>query len=482
MNNHLQNNLTDVEKNYRGIRKLVLKIFHFLLRPYMHFQNSINEKVLKENGEFLERIQRLENEKFPERIQKLENGEFLERIQKLERDIEESVIKFQNISENQKSNEKYFDKIMTDMGAVARQVMLVKWREIDNHIGDTESEEDILTCKICGFSQMRGKYETKETDCRFNGGHLIRYICPQCGVIFGPTKFLSQGQKGIDEDYWVHYLGFSEGDSSYKEMRAFHMLNPVKEGIYLNYGCGHWSKSLQNLREEGYQVYGYEPYSADMDNPYMITSKDELMKMRFDGIYSNDLLEHLINPVEDLKFMSSLLFGPESKMSHCTLCYIYKYEFTRFHTHFFTGDSVKYLTKNSGLKIVDYCDDMKAKDFICYVYAVDRKNINFINDMKIKCNGKRLSDGLALENKGIMYGPYFTLPERSYVLHIEIEGETENTNLCINSDCGVNVFYQGQLQSGDNRVEFYLESLTDSIEFVVENEGGPITITSIYFE
>ena len=68
----------------------------------------------------------------------------------------------------------------------------------------------------------------------FNGGKIIRYVCPDCGVIFGPTKFVNQGQKGIDEDYWVHYLGFNEGDSFYKEERAFYMLKPEKDKVYLS--------------------------------------------------------------------------------------------------------------------------------------------------------------------------------------------------------------------------------------------------------
>ena len=79
----------------------------------------------------------------------------------------------------------------------------------------------------------------------------------------------------------------------------------------------------------------------------------------------------MINPVEDLKFMRSILLNIQSLMSHSTGCYNYKYEYTRFHTHFFLGDSVKIMSKESGLKIVDFCDDVKANDFICYVYAPD---------------------------------------------------------------------------------------------------------------
>ena len=226
-----------------------------------------------------------------------------------------------------KANAAQVEKLTADIGAVARQTMLAKWKIIDHLRGETERGDDVLTCNICGESHRRDEYKTMETDCIFNGGHLTRYICPNCGVVFGPSKFVDQGQKGIDEDYWVHYLGFSEGDSEYKEERAFRLLEPTKDRVYLNYGCGKWSGTLQKLRAEGYDVYGYEPYAPETDNPCMITRKEDLMKMRFDGIFSNDMLEHLIDPIEDMKFMKGLLLGKESRMAHCTACYSYKYEY-----------------------------------------------------------------------------------------------------------------------------------------------------------
>ncbi len=444
MSQKLKYELDDVERDYRGIKKVIVKITSTLFSPYIRFQNFVNEYLYEELKK-----QQEQEEKTAATVKKLEA---------------------------------YAARMESDLGAVARQVMLVKWREVDQHLDETETADDILECKICGFSQRRGAYETKETECIFNGGHLTRYVCPKCGVIFGPTKFLAQGQKGIDEDYWVHYLGFSEGDSSYKETRAFHMLKPTKEGIYLNYGCGHWSKSLQKLRAEGYNVYGYEPYSPDIDNPYMITSKEQLKKMRFDGIYSNDLLEHLINPVEDLKFMSTLLLDSKSKMSHCTACYIYKYEYTRFHTHFFVGDSVKVLAEKSGLEIVDFCDDMDANDFICYVYKPSCKHISILDSMKIKNDGKRTSNGIVLEKSGILYGPYFIQQPREYRLHIILEGNEIDAKICINANCGADIFYQGKLQSGDNLVEYYLEKVQESMEFVIENFGENLIVKDVYFE
>ena len=387
--------------------------------------------------------------------------------------------------EDKKFQEKsalHLEKNENDLGAVARQAMLTKWKLIDTQLPDTEKPTDILTCKICGFSQERGKYETKESECIFNGGHLVRYVCPECGVVFGPTKFLEQSQEGIDEDYWVHYLGFSEGDSSYKEERAFFMLKPDKEKVYLNYGCGHWSKSLQNLREQGYNVFGYEPYSPDIDNPYMITSKEQLEKMRFDGIYSNDVLEHMINPVEDLKFMRSILLNIQSLMSHSTGCYNYKYEYTRFHTHFFLGDSVKIMSKESGLKIVDFCDDVKANDFICYVYAPDGE-INLTDKMYTKGSAFDRGDSseIVIKKDGIIFGPYLSLCEGRYKLCIDIDGKSESLTCKITADKGTEELQTLQLGQGKNNIELVLLEDKKDIEFVIENNGADISVNKIFF-
>jgi len=462
-------NLQIQEKNVikRVMKKVIRKAVLPLIKPYIDFQNSTNLKLQN----YIEQT-KIETNK--------ELNNIIERMEQENSNIHKEFL--QEFEKNEKKVFAHLDKFGKDLGAVARQIMLVKWRQIDSQLSVEEKSTDILTCKICGYSQKRGDYELKETDCIFNGGHLVRYVCPECGVIFGPTKFLALGQAGIDEDYWVHYLGFSEGDSSYKEERAFFMLKPDKEKIYLNYGCGHWSKSLQNLREQGYQVYGYEPYSPDIDNPYMITSKEQLMKMRFDGIYSNDVLEHMINPIEDLKFMRSILLNSDSKMSHCTGCYNYKYEYTRFHTFFYLGESVKIMSEKSGFKIVDFCDDVEKNDFICYVYAPDG-DIDLIDKMSIKDNVSMSENCMVINvgEEGIVYGPYLTLSKGVYALCICIEGEADNIICKITADKGKNELENMQLKSGINKVRFVLEQETKNIEFVIQSKKGNIVIKKIFF-
>lgn len=379
--------------------------------------------------------------------------------------------------------EKIFTKIQSDLAATSRQTMLAKWKIIDSQLSLVESDDDILECKICNSKHLRREYETKISECIFNGGKLIRYVCPDCGVIFGPTKFVSQGQQGIDEDYWVHYLGYSEGDSTYKEERAFFMLNPDKDKVYLNYGCGKWTKSLQKLRGMGYQVYGYEPYAFEIDNPYLITDKKDLLSMRFDGIYSNDVLEHFITPVDDMKFMKNLLKNKESKMSHCTSCYEYKYEYTRFHTHFFVGNAVNVMAKKAGLEIIEKCNDIEKNDFYCCVYKpLTFERTNLIQYMSITENVSIIDGKAHMRKDGILFGPYVKLLKGKYNIHFEIGGCPVNSVAKITSNKG-RVCHVGQnILSGDNVLKLYIEEQLDDVEFVVLSNDDGFTINRIWYE
>ena len=399
-----------------------------------------------------------------------------EKIQKLDRKIDD-VKKHMSLIEDKQSE--WNEKFESDMGAVARQTMLAKWKIIDHETEDSEAPEDVLICDVCGKSHQRKDYRIVVSKCIFNGGELKRYICPECGVIFGPTKFLEQSQQEIDEDYWVHYLGFSEGDSSWKEERTFRKLQPQRDKVYLNYGCGKWSKTLQKLRDEGFDVYGYEPYAPEISNPYLITSKDKLSRMRFDGIFSNDLLEHLISPVEDLKFMKELLWDDNSRMAHSTCCYEYKYEYTRFHTHFFVGQSREILAKKAGLKIVEYCDDLEGNDFICTVYQpYNIDNHEMRGSMYVHSEKKQGKEEIVLNRGEYVYGPYIPLAKGDYVLSIMCCGTLEWRITCDNGHRVIRKCEEAT-DGGNVKVRFCLNHNIENAEFVLKACDEEIRIKSI---
>jgi hypothetical protein len=228
-----------------------------------------------------------------------------------------------------------------------------RWRIIDKfHLLRFENFD--YQCPICNarFNTCNAKKYT--TECRFKGGFIERYECPNCGVIVGPLKMLLLDDQEFDLDYTQHYTVFAEGDSTEGEKLAFYKLNPDVNKVYLNYGCGGWTRAMEELRREGFNVYGYEPYASKTNNPYIITSKIDLVKMKFDGVFTNNLLEHLKNPINDFAFFKSLLKDNNCKMSHSTGCFEYLYEYTRFHLFFYTGRSVQLICEKAGLKVCDY--------------------------------------------------------------------------------------------------------------------------------
>jgi hypothetical protein len=250
-----------------------------------------------------------------------------------------------------------------DQKQLLRHQISVKWDLID--LFDKQRLADVeLTCPLCEFQGDAVLFSRFETGCIFEGGTLIRHQCPQCDLIFGAQKMLSLSDAELSRDYEWHYQIFSEGDSTAQELRAFHALKPEKDRMYLNWGSGAWSNTLDVLRQEGWNVYGYEPHSsATASNTYIISSLDRLSTMRFDGIFSNNVLEHLRYPVRELKVMRSLLKS-DGKMSHATPCFEYLYEFTRFHLFFFLGRSRTQLASQAELKIADFVVDGEFMNII----------------------------------------------------------------------------------------------------------------------
>lgn len=366
-------------------------------------------------------------------------------------------------------------------GNLARELVKVKWKEIDRSCKETERPDDLLTCKICGHTEERQKLKTMVSQCQFNGGRLVRYICPQCGAIFGPTKFSSLSQQEIDDDYLIHYYGFDEANLQWKEEEAFFMLNPAKEKLYLDYGCGRWSKTVMKLRNMGYQVYGYEPYAPENGNPYIITDWDELRHYRFDGIFSNDLLEHLLDPVESLKQMKLLLKDSRGKMAHSTSCYAYRYEITRFHTFFFTGNSVEVLARRAGLTILDHRDALEERDFICYVYGMEEQEVNYMADLYVPEYGCRENGCIILRQKGFVCGPYINVSAGEYRLRVQVDsGMDLLSDIRVTSDKGQKVIMEKPLQRGENLVTFVLDQTEEMVEFVILNElDGELVVSEV---
>ena len=246
---------------------------------------------------------------------------------------------------------------------VLKQNMTLHWKMVDA-LDSMKIRDDTRLCPLCQSTINLNHCRVYESHCIFGGGLLRRYQCTECDLIFGPNKMFDMTKEQLADDYTLHYQIYEEGDSTESEIRTFHMLSPVKDGVYLNYGCGNSSQAIKILREQGWQVFGFEPCSRDEAIlGSAVLSRQEIEKTRFDGVFSNNVLEHFYDPVHELCMLKNLL-KPNGKMSHTTPCFQYAYPYTRFHLFFFTGRSADLLFEKSGLKILNILSD---GEFINYL-------------------------------------------------------------------------------------------------------------------
>ena len=243
-----------------------------------------------------------------------------------------------------------------------------KWSTVDLLFNRIQNTHTYITCPLCSHKSESIKFKQLESHCIFGGGHLLRHICPDCEVVFGPKKMIDLSPEELSEDYEWHYSAYDEGDTTERELRTFFALNPIKNGVYLNYGAGGWSNSVSILRSQGWNVYAYEPHTSATqiqggDKTWNIRLASQLSQMKFDGIYSNNVLEHFRHPIKELKNMS-LLLKIGGLMSHATPCFEYSYEYTRFHLFFFVGKSKHYLFQQANLRLKEEIID---GDYVCCV-------------------------------------------------------------------------------------------------------------------
>ena len=234
-----------------------------------------------------------------------------------------------------------------------RHQIAVKW-DLIHRIEALKDAPAVLTCALCQHSGPAPSFTLFESQCIFEGGAIVRHQCPECDVIFGSAPMLALSAEELTQEYEWHYRVFTEGDSTEQELRAFHALGPDRDKKYVNWGSGAWSNTIDVLRAEGWQVYGFEPHgSAVGGSDAILTSMEQLVQLQPHGIFSNNVLEHLRHPVAALQAMANLL-PADGLMSHATPCFEYRFEFTRFHLFFFLGRSRSLLAREAGLQIQDY--------------------------------------------------------------------------------------------------------------------------------
>jgi hypothetical protein len=224
----------------------------------------------------------------------------------------------------------------------------------------------IYTCKICNTELELSSCKKFLSKCFLSGSELERYQCTKCDTIFGTLEMLGITEDEMASEYSALDLVWKEGDTRASTTRTFFSLEPIKSGTYLDFGCGSKHSAIRDLRNQGWDVFGYEPFVSGCSRDFLIDTKFELSALKFDGVFSNNVLEHLQDPVQDLLFMKSLLKNDSCKMSHSTSCYEYLYEYSKYHLYFFVGSSTEYLCHGAGLSLVSRTRD---GEYINQVYS-----------------------------------------------------------------------------------------------------------------
>lgn len=225
---------------------------------------------------------------------------------------------------------------------MSKKRLIARWK---NLLQPNLSE---LTCIICEYNDKIEKFEKYYTSDIFYAGELIRYKCPKCDVIFGDMRFLNMDKNEISNDYMDVYSFFNEGDTSGYILHVINTINLGKDKTYLDYACGKSCQTLNLLKQSGYNINGYDAFVTN-DHPNFINTIDDNMK--FDVVYSNNYIEHLINPYEDLSKLINLL-NDGGKLVMISSCWEYVIEYTHYHTFFFLGRSIDYLCDKLNIKLV----------------------------------------------------------------------------------------------------------------------------------
>jgi 2-polyprenyl-3-methyl-5-hydroxy-6-metoxy-1,4-benzoquinol methylase len=238
---------------------------------------------------------------------------------------------------------------------VISYAMKTHWRTVDL-IEQIIPSDPSLRCALCGHVGDFKAFEQIESTCQFFGGQLLRHHCPTCDVIFGPQKMLQLDEQMLGLEYRNLYRIYAEGDNTESTIHTFELLSPKRGGTYLDFGCGgEWSAAIAKLRQEGWDIYGFEPNIRN-SSEHVFSTWAEVEQRRFNGILSHNVLEHLFDPAGTTRQLSTLL-TPGGLLVHATPCFEYTYQYSRFHVFFFTGRSPNVLARNADMRITDWSQD-----------------------------------------------------------------------------------------------------------------------------
>jgi hypothetical protein len=224
----------------------------------------------------------------------------------------------------------------------SKERQIARWKNLK------QPNIEILKCYICDYNNNIDTYKIFKANDIFNAGELIRYKCPECDTIFGDLRFLNFSNKDIKDDYEDVYSYYKEGDTTKYILEIVRKTPFFKDKTlqYLDYACGKWNKLVPQLKNEGYNILGYDKYVSD--NEYILNN---IQGKQFDIILNCNFIEHLINPLSDLNEIIGHL-NDNGTIIFITQCFEYTIEFTHYHTFFFSDKALNIISKKLNLSFI----------------------------------------------------------------------------------------------------------------------------------
>lgn len=178
---------------------------------------------------------------------------------------------------------------------------------------------DVMHCYFCDSDRVQ--FSLSQRTIHF-GGRQYRFVyCKQCrGFSLFPRLTNSQ----LFELYSSDYVDQDQDDSSSSEDSSLARFSDLKSylhgqsgtpgRVFLDYGCGANPVTLQLARESGFIPRGMELSAdvremAELNTGVRLLSRDDILDGNefFDIIFLGDVLEHLVDPVSELKFLRTRL-------------------------------------------------------------------------------------------------------------------------------------------------------------------------------
>lgn len=243
--------------------------------------------------------------------------------------------------------------------------MASKDRQIERWKNLTQPNLKNLTCIICEHNDLNENFKKFYANDLFCAGTIIRHQCPNCSLIFGDLRFLNLSPKEILNDHSDVYSYFIEGNNINIQLNAINSIEYFKDKNlkYLDYACG-TGLFTNFLKNQGYNIIGYDKYVKGNN------VLNDINNLKFDIIYLNNFIEHLINPFEQIKDILNHLNDSGYLIFVSDCIDEYKVEYTHFHTYYFVGKSLELLLNKLNLIIIEFKNVDPCKILIL------KKNIN----------------------------------------------------------------------------------------------------------